>query len=131
MARVAIKVEGVKAINRDLKELGEGIHKTLIKSMGRVVKRVSSHAKAFAPVDTGYLKRNITPSVIVKGLGVRGIVEAKNTPYAIYVEFGSQGRSPNKFFTRALDGNRVYIEETLKRAVNLQISKTNRSGKIA
>jgi len=101
--KAAVQVEGLRALRRDLRRLGDDAVDELKDVHDRTAKMVFEAALPRVPVRTGRLKQSVRYS----GTRTGGTVRAgyKRVPYAGPVHFGwrDRGIKPQPFFYEALD----------------------------
>lgn len=113
-----IEVKGVRETINNITQFGKDADRLLGIAMAKVVFKVTTDAKANAPVLTGFLRNNIVPNVTLgKKGGIRGRVTSQAS-YSVFQEFGtSRGVSPRRFMGRALSSNFNFIQKELGKAL--------------
>ncbi len=96
---------------------------TLEDAMKKAVTLLHKKAKEFAPVDTGYLKRNILKDTEVGKNEVLGWVHTNNVEYAPYQEYGTSRQSGTPFMRPALSSTKDEIVEIFRNAVSKHTRK--------
>lgn len=112
--RVEIRIRGVRETMNNIIEFEKDADRLLGLAMAKVVFKITQDAKKFAPVDTGFLRDNIFPNVILnRTSGIMGRVTS-SAPYSIYQEFGtSRGTPARRFMRRAIFGNFTFAKKEL------------------
>jgi HK97 gp10 family phage protein len=105
----------------DLNSLAADLHRSVanVGARGALVVRKSAHdieatAKAFAPVDTGFLRSSIGADFT--GDGRSGVMEAVIGPtaeYGAHVEYGTARQAPQAYMGPALDRHAPDFERAL------------------
>ena len=117
MTSVTISVKGAEEVKRNMDRFLKIADRELALRMTLIVRKVAADAKRLAPVDTGFLRRNITHSVGRKRTYVIGKVSSLAF-YSGYQEFGVPGRHGAQPFMRpALMENFKMIEREIKAAM--------------
>jgi hypothetical protein len=78
-----IRVDGLRQLRRDLKELGGTVDKGLTRQLRYEVGKVATEAGNLAPFDSGQLAASYRPFVTQRTAGVRS-----RLPYAPVIEYG-------------------------------------------
>lgn len=94
-----MKLSGIDALQKKLRKNATLADvKFIVKSNGA---SMTSNSQRLAPVDSGYLKRNILQEVSSDGL--ESTTEPKNVDYAGYVENGTRFQTAQPFVKPAFD----------------------------
>lgn len=134
MIRVKVRVEGLRELEKALKELPRA---TAANVMKRVLMQagqpVQSEAAALAPVDTGTLQSRVDmgtrltrrqkskapkESKVEVYIGVRG-----QLPRSHFQEFGTAEDPPQPYMRPAWDGNKMAVLESIKSLTWAEIEK--------
>ena len=100
--------DGVDDLNRlavDLTGAADKVGDRAQLVMRKTALDIEADAKAFAPVDTGFLKNSIGHSDL-RRVGQYGVLEVEIGPsaeYGAFVEFGTSTQAPQAFMGPALD----------------------------
>jgi HK97 gp10 family phage protein len=74
---------------------------------GAVVRKaafdIEAHAKANAPVDTGFLRNSIVTRITSSNAMVQSAQVVAEASYAVFQEWGTARSAPRLFLTRAVD----------------------------
>ncbi len=70
---------------------------------------IQGHAKQLAPVDTGWLEKNI-----VKGKDTNGYYVNSNADYSVWVEYGNRWWTGKSYFRPAIEMGMKYLEQEVK-----------------
>lgn len=128
MPDVSFKVLGVEQVQDALKKFNSAADRELAVSMAKVVDKVAFDAKSLAPVDSGYLRDNITGQILRRRSFIEGRVRSK-APYSVYQEFGTSRHSAHPFMRPAFSKNQKYIEDELGRGlIRAMVSTQLRQG---
>lgn len=112
------KLEGARELNRALNNFGTFKDKTkrIVAENGA---EMQQKTQEYAPVDTGYLKRNV--SLTIGSDGNSATVESKTGEgkdnYAVYQEFGTRFQSGTPHVKPAFDQQKEKFKEDFKRMV--------------
>ena len=112
------KFEGVREFNRALNNLSTFREKAkeIVAKNGA---EMQQKTQEYAPVDTGYLKRNV--SLTISSDGNSATVESKTGEgkdnYAVYQEFGTRFQSGTPHVKPAFDQQKEKFKEDFKRMV--------------
>jgi len=90
---IAVKIEGLEAVERKFAGAVDVVRGEIDKGMNRTVQRVATSVKKYTPVDRGRERSSITQVVEGSGSDIRGIV-GTNVTYAPYSEFGTKPHWP-------------------------------------
>jgi HK97 gp10 family phage protein len=94
-----VDIQGLAQTKRKLEQVADDLHGSDMRSgMQQATLIVTRDAKRFAPVDTGALRADITPSVFSSRRGVTGTVGSTKF-YAPFMELGTGtfvGRPPHR-----------------------------------
>ena len=121
-----IKVEGLSALQRDLRSFGGDLdlNKTeFLETNRKVAELVIEGSKRFVPVLSGALAESIRQASTKKSAKVR--VGNAPVPYAGPIHFGWPARriKPQPFFYDAIDGRRDEIKDRYEKLVDDLIKK--------
>lgn len=106
-----MKLNGVDELQKKLRKNATlSDVKFIVKSNGSDMNR---NSQRLAPVDSGYLKRNITQEISADGL--KSTVEPKNVDYAGYVELGTRFQEAKPFMKPAFDVQKKIFKNDLDR----------------
>ena len=114
--RLGIEIQGVRETMANILEFGDDAEQELGLAMAKVVFKVTQTARDNAPVLTGKLRHNIVPFpavTLTRRRGVTGYVSSL-VKYSLVQEFGSSKQPGKRYLTRAINQNRLFIENTLK-----------------
>jgi hypothetical protein len=111
----------IRIDDSDLKELEKTLNK-IIKAapseaeelMRDTAAHIEGQAKQLAPVDSGWLRKNITKGKDKDGFYVRSKAE-----YSLWVEFGNRWWQGISFFRPAIERGMEYLEQEVKNRFRL------------
>ena len=116
--KFGVQLEGVREFNRALNNFGtfKDKAKRIVAGNGA---EMQQKTQEYAPVDTGYLKRNV--SLTIGSDGNSATVESKTGEgkdnYAVYQEFGTRYQSGTPHVKPAFDQQKEKFKEDFKRMV--------------
>ena len=115
--RVEVEIQGIRETMENIRALEKESERALGLAMVKVVVKVTKDMRKAAPVLTGFLRNNITPSPPIKkarGKGITGSITS-GAKYSIVQEFGSvsRGIAPKRFIRNTINANLPFIRETL------------------
>ena len=134
-----VRIEGLKEVNRALKDMGNGLDREFKVEAKGVAEIVAREARSNVPTVSGKAKGSIRAGAESKGAYVAG--GKKSVPYYSWLDFGSRkplsgrprsvgpwkgsGKGPDKgrFIYPALTANRGEVEKRTKRAVKVAKKK--------
>lgn len=110
----------IKIDDKDLKELNKAMDKIIKNSpqdADKLLQDTATHiqgqAKQLAPVDTGWLRKNI-----VKGKDANGYYVNSNAEYSLWVEYGNRWWTGVSFFRHSIENGMKYMEQEVKNRFN-------------
>jgi hypothetical protein len=108
-----IKVEGLSAVQRDLRSLGGDLDLNKAEFLAtnrKVAELVINSSKRFVPVQSGALAESIRQASTKKSAKVR-VGDKSGVPYAGPIHFGWPARriKPQPFIYEAIDGRRAEV----------------------
>jgi len=117
MARIDVKIYGIKETLAALDGLEKTFIPKIVAAMQKCVLKVEADAKKMCPVRTGRLRASISSAIaaITRDV-IQGQVGAA-VHYAIYVELGTSKMAPRPYLYPALEKNFDFIIDTLKEAL--------------
>ena len=116
--KFGVQLEGVREFNRALNNFSTFREKAkeIVAKNGA---EMQQKTQEYAPVDTGYLKRNV--SLTISSDGNSATVESKTGEgkdnYAVYQEFGTRFQSGTPHVKPAFDQQKEKFKEDFKRMV--------------
>lgn len=134
MARVTVKVEGLKELEKALKELPRATAKNVMKRvLIQAGQPVADQAEGLAPVNTGKLQKSIDIGVKLtrrqkSSSPKQSAVEVyigvgRSLPQGVFQEFGTAKNPPQPFMRPAWDGNKLGVLEKIKDLTWAEIKK--------
>ena len=135
MARQTVRIEGLRDLEKALRELPKATGKNVLKrTLTTSTKPVEEDARRLAPKRTGELAKSITigpKSRIVRrqrgDIGMTATVEmfvgAGALPHAHLLEFGTATQPPRRFLTPAWDANQEKVLGSIKSDLASEIEK--------
>jgi hypothetical protein len=120
-----MKIEGVKKLLRQLDDLPEASHKSLVKSVDRTVKLGVNKAKAIVPNVTGHLKSGINGQLHVTEDAVVGYINFYDGDYkdGVAAKSINYGLGNMRFGYHFRDNVLLLIKARHQRAVQRQLKK--------
>lgn len=133
MASQTVRVEGLRQLQKSLKELPRATGKNALKrALMSAGKPIESSAKARAPRLSGHLQRSVTTGTKLtqrqkkqhkKESAVEVFVGAGGLPQAHLQEFGTAEHGPQPFLRPAWDGNKMTALNLIKTDLAKEIEK--------
>jgi hypothetical protein len=135
MAVQVVKVEGLREVNRALKNMGDGLDKELKAEAKDIAEVVARDARRRVPVVSGQAQKSIKAGATQKGAYVQG--GKASVPYYAWLDFGSRnpvsgrprsvgpwkgsggGPKQGRFIYPALGDNRREVEVRTKKVVKV------------
>ena len=111
-----IQVTGLVELTRDMQEAAKEIETAISRAFKTVGWLITKEIKKETPVDTGRLRRSITP--IFKQMMVEIL---SNVDYAVYVEEGTRNMKGAHMFKKVIDRMQDRIPEMLLREIKRRI----------
>lgn len=132
MARTKIRVEGLRELDRALRELPKATGKNVLKRvLMKAGQPIEHHAERLAPVRTGHLKQSIGTGTKLTRRQRRQ--HKKESPVEVFVgaaepkahmqEFGQAHHPPQPFLRPAWDANKMGALNSIKNDLGEEIEK--------
>lgn len=108
---MSVRVTGFK-----FDQLSERMRRNIADVLNEGAVSCVSLAKQLAPVDTGYMKANITQTDEATPNSLRSAIES-GADYSVFVEYGTVNQDAQPFFTPAFESARRQVNNSLKRVL--------------
>ena len=112
-----VKFKGIKKLFDEIDMAGEESVKYAKRGMDTAISRASEKAQRLAPVDTGYLRRNIQPKPTKESNGVvvgQYVAQAK---YSSYNEYGTYKMAAHPFMAPSVAATTAFFYKAVKDAL--------------
>lgn len=100
-------------MNKTLTKIAKDSPKEVDQLLRDTASHIQGQAKQLAPVDTGWLRKNI-----VKGKDDNGYYISSNADYSLWVEYGNRWWTGKSFFRPAIEQGLKYLEQEAKNRFN-------------
>lgn len=107
---VSIEIHGVEEVQKKLDQVARDVKPALVEAMGKAGTTVQKAARAYSPVDTGWLRASIVPKTVVRDYVVESIVGSD-------VRYAAVQEKRVGFLRRALADNVQKIIAIIDRAI--------------
>lgn len=108
---MSVKVTGFK-----FDQLSARMRQNIAEELNSGANSAVSLAKQLAPVDTGFMRTNITQTVNASPEKLRAEIES-GADYSVFVEYGTVNMAAQPFFTPAFENARHQVNNGLKRVM--------------
>lgn len=108
---MSVRVSGFK-----FHELSERMRRNISEVLNEGAASAVSIGKQLAPVDTGFMRDNITQTDEATPNSLRSAIES-GADYSVFVEYGTINQDAQPFFTPAFESARRQVNNELKRVL--------------
>lgn len=116
MSATTVRLRGAQAFDASLKRYGRAVTRRVAQAVAAHALAVDRTAKHLAPVDTGFLRRNIRADVAAVLTDLRATV-VSGASYSSFVEFGTSRMAARPFLFPAAESERRAFYASLRAAV--------------
>lgn len=120
-----VGIEGAKEIVKALESMQDEASKILLSAVKKGGEIALNDAKKNCPVDTGALRDSlkVNEKKATNTKATATVDYDKSIRYGVFVELGTNGRSPNPFLRKAIDDNTEKINKTIVDDIAKEVAK--------
>jgi HK97 gp10 family phage protein len=106
----------IKKTGFNFAALSSNMRRGIADELNSGAKSAVSLAKQLSPVDTGFMRENISQTEEASPVKLRAVIESA-ADYSVFVEYGTVNQEAQPFFTPAFESARRQVNNGLRRVL--------------